>query len=1747
MRTYRRYILLFLTLQINSVFNAQLKQGKGFVKNSDVFGTRNFIENKGQFVNPVGKDKILFIYDHLGEKISFTAKGLIYELVTPITMKKRENEEEEDEEEEQKERMKAESPKTYYVTMNWVNASPDVEITSSEKQSHYFTYGPKDLNSSTFKKITYKNIYPNIDVEYIIPADKKHGIKYNVLLHPGANIQDVKMKYDGAVKKIRILESGDLVVKTRLEDITEHAPVSFYTDKTPVASGFVVDKEVVSFTVAAGTDLSRGLVIDPWITVITTIANNNYGYDVDYDINGNTFIYGGNVPGTARCKEAMYSPSGVLIWTFSGVITTPAWNSGSTWTANFKVHKPTGKSYVARNQGVPNIVRLDNNGNYDNFIGAAVGNIQEVWNLEINCNGDIIIYGGANFSGEIMNSVTGAINLLTGFSPSVVGCCQDIVSNAIDDAGNIFVYYNGHTLRPNHIAQIAPTFVNTIWDAPSGFGVFVYLQSKSLYVGANAGNAVAFNALAVNANFLYYYDGSNLAAYNKTNGSLVGSIVVPGLTGRQQGGIAVDDCNSIYIGGNGSVLTYSFNGSTFSPGPPIPLGGAPPEYVYDIKLDRGTKVLYVTGSGFVGTYAATNSSICTSNFCDCMLPLVTLNTSSVICPNVGASTVNVVGVPGPYTYTWMPTGQTGSVATGLTPGTYTVSIKSLSCNATYTGVTTFTAGTTYSAIVNSTSITCANLGSATVIPTGLLPPYSYTWMPSAQTGSTASGLSPGSYTLTIQSIGCNLVYTTSTFFNPLIPLTGNFSNSNSVTCNGAATGTGNVTGLAGGSGNEFYSWTNGVLTYTTAFTNSISAGIWSVSVTDALTSCKIYQSFFVSQPPPLSLQLSSNTPTNCVGTNIVLTGLNSGGTPFSTGPAYTYTWTGGPVADSYTVSENTSGTYTYTVSSSDANDCLTNTVISVNFVANPTLSVSDVSICPFETGTLTANGATTYTWNATFVGNNYSASPAVTQQYSVVGAALSCTASTTASIIIKPLPVPLIQTNSPKCNGDELTFTGFSGTSFVWFGPAGFSSATQGNTISPVGLSNAGAYQVTVTAANSCTASTSATVVVHPTPTLSTAGSTVCTTQTLNLSVVSFPGASYLWTGPLNYTSVSQNPFVANPTTSRSGTYTVRVTSAQGCTNTATAEASVVLPPAQYMTLSSGSICAEGFNGSPNSFTLTSSGANSYTLSAPLHLSNSNPSGPSSTLTSLAPFIPGVITLTLEGSNDICTSIATRDFTIKPNPVIAVNPALPVICANQNFTFTNSGATNYFWGSNTVGLTISNQGQLAIASPTLSTVYSVYGSSLGCNSDTKNANVTVNALPVFTLTPGTPTVCLNEKISLIASGNAEIYSWDPFTGLNNIVGSTVVANPTIQQTYTVVGSLNNCTTSAMITLSVLPLPVPVISVLKEKICLNESVTLQGSGGEVFNWYGPLGEIHPTFDGGRTVSFKATVPGFDGTYTLVVADKNGCKALATASVGVYRLPSANMTSLFTNTCVPFRGDFSLYSSSGSVSDIDATWHLDESIFKGKDFTYLFTKPGEHLITGFFMDRVTNCINTATFAVTAYPQPIADFEYNPEHPVETIQEVVFRNTSIGDEQKKWNWSFINNEGFKSDKETCTYTFKDAGIYPVVLMVTNVWGCKDTVIKTITVDEDFNMFVPNVFTPNGDGHNDIFIPVMRGVKFYDIMIFDRWGEMIFRTVDPQQGWDGHYKGQMCQNGVYSWKINVSTKSGNMKQLNGHVTINR
>ena len=474
-----------------------------FVASSDLFGQRVFIKNNGQFdgILPQGKS-VDYAYKKGDEQVYFCKDGLTYVLQrrNPITHSQHESIE-------HGKKITPKPEKQLFVNVRWENSNPNAEIVESDKQTYYQSYGDKKLKSDCFKKITYKNIYDHIDIEYVLPNEKMDGIKYTIIVHPGGNLDQVKIKYDGDIKKV-MLKDGNVVIKTSIRNITELAPVSSQ-EGTAIASNFKVVDNTISFELPNSYDHSKDLLVDPWV-IGFTLGTNNYGFDVDFDYAGNYFVYGGSGP----YLIAKYNAAGVLQWTFNGVVPSVAWTSipVQDYVGNFIVDKVSGKCYTGQgfNYGT-RIVRLDTAGFYDNFISPANQGWQEVWDMGYDCNsGKIFGMGGSTTStasAGILNTSTGAIAPQCFTNLTDYG--QDLVSHAIDSNGSVYFLYSTSFSTSglnNSLLKTNSTFDGNEWSLkPTGFDTFVESQNKIfLGTGLTTYCSGGYNALAANGNYLYY-------------------------------------------------------------------------------------------------------------------------------------------------------------------------------------------------------------------------------------------------------------------------------------------------------------------------------------------------------------------------------------------------------------------------------------------------------------------------------------------------------------------------------------------------------------------------------------------------------------------------------------------------------------------------------------------------------------------------------------------------------------------------------------------------------------------------------------------------------------------------------------------------------------------------------------------------------------------------------------------------------------------------------------------------------------------------------------------------------------------------------------------------------------------------------------------------------------------------------------------------------------------------------------------
>ncbi|MCX6311363.1 MAG: PKD domain-containing protein [Bacteroidetes bacterium] len=280
-------------------------------------------------------------------------------------------------------------------------------------------------------------------------------------------------------------------------------------------------------------------------------------------------------------------------------------------------------------------------------------------------------------------------------------------------------------------------------------------------------------------------------------------------------------------------------------------------------------------------------------------------------------------------------------------------------------------------------------------------------------------------------------------------------------------------------------------------------------------------------------------------------------------------------------------------------------------------------------------------------------------------------------------------------------------------------------------------------------------------------------------------------------------------------------------------------------------------------------------------------------------------------------------------------------------------------------------------------------------------------------------------------------------------------------------------------------------------------------------------------------------------TLTVVE-NGCTGVYTDTVFVYPTPTADFAATPLYGCVPFTVQFSDSSIAGTP--LQYLWNFGDgntSTLSNPIHTYL--NVGSYNVS-LIIATSNGCIGIDTFLVpnmvNVLPIPTAGFSVS-----DTVVSIFSPFITVNDLSLNADSCVMNfGDGYSTTDCNSTHTYWNYGSYVITQIVYNQFGCSDTAHITIEVLPENRFFIPNTFTPNGDGLNDLFMPAILGADNYRFMIFDRWGELIFDTHDTFQGWDGRYKGNKCQEDVYVWKIEYkNVVDSEQKTLIGHVNLIR
>ncbi len=410
-----------------------------------------------------------------------------------------------------------------------------------------------------------------------------------------------------------------------------------------------------------------------------------------------------------------------------------------------------------------------------------------------------------------------------------------------------------------------------------------------------------------------------------------------------------------------------------------------------------------------------------------------------------------------------------------------------------------------------------------------------------------------------------------------------------------------------------------------------------------------------------------------------------------------------------------------------------------------------------------------------------------------------------------------------------------------------------------------------------------------------------------------------------------------------------------------------------------------------------------------------------------------------------------------------------------------------------------------------------------------------------------PDVCQFQTTVLTAPVGAASYSWVETSAPGTVLGTsnTLSITPTTTGTFTyqcTLTSLVGC--NSTVTTSVTVVPGPQITVTDPAaVCAPATVDLTAPGVVTIN--AGSGTLEYFSDAACTVPLVSpNAVASSGTYYIRLSSPGGCADVEPVVVTHTSLP-VQFTSNITGGCAPVSVTF----TNTSPGSVNCVWTFEGGGIQNDcgQVTQLYDAAGTYDVTLTVTD-VNGCTGSLTQSnmITIAAQVDASFGVNVYE--QTILYPVFNFTNTSTNATSYVWEFGDGTTSAATNPTHAYA-NNPGVYHVTLHASNEEGCNDSAVVVVSVVDDLIFYVPNTFTPDGDEFNNRFFPVFSSGfdgQNYTLLIFDRWGEVLFESHDIDYGWDGTYFGQLCKEGAYTWKIIVKERNKDKHyEYVGHVNL--
>lgn len=1664
-------IIVFLLIT-NTLHNIAQEQ-KVFSK-----ATKGFVENKGQVYDqnykPNPSVKYLFTGNN-GLNVQLKSTGFSYDTYRAEPQKNATSQYLNSDKVDGKNGSSKQS--TYYfhrIDVELVGANSNSNIIAEDPSLdfiNYYTTGttPDEgfLNLYKYKKVTYQEIYPGIDLEFLVHQEGDKTVEYNFIVKENGDINQIKLRYSGqlgqsfAKDKIKIHTSNgtmyEMIPASWIRETAEPQNVEYkiieQTDnyltvglatRTPQKKGetLIIDpapilewgsyfggtwdewlvKMSISLTndvYAAGNSISTSLATSG---VYQTVMNGSYdAILVKFNESGArqwcTYFGGSGIDGAHSVSVDIIPGTGVNI--IGRAVSTGLASIGS-----YEDTKPGGAAEFATF-----IARFNNtNGTllwstYYGYVDGGEQNLLEHSSPSITNSFDAIyVASSSNADPKIP------------FGASIQPTCNgwnDIAIAKFDFSGNIVwgTYYGSGDRETG--SAICLDLAENVYI--SGGVKTTGLSTAGAFQASLSGGYDAF-LMKVDKNgvkkwFTYYggpsYDYGNALSYSPV-------------------------IDAIYFGGTTSSDVNIASAGSFIPTRPGAAGKASGFLsCFSSAGNRlwGTYIGGIDDEGVLGVTTACNGEA-----------LVVLESKSP-----GLSTTNV--------YQSTITGSSDALIVRFNPA----GVRQW---ATYYGGSDRERCSDIKINTNNRIYVCGHTSSTTLIstPNGFQPTYAGGW----QEGFIA------------RFSETNIAGTKTVCKNSTLTLTAEISTT-------ATPISYNWSGPAGASG------TGSTLSVTNM--DSTKAGVYTLTVTQG--GCTYIKTDTVKVSPIPTPTASVISPI-CINDSIKLS--STGGVSYSwSGPNSFASTLQNPIIPTSILAN--SGVYTVTATNSYGCTATAQATLVVN--PRPATSASSNSpICEYETINLTSlpNSQNSYSWSGPLTYTANTQNPTIANAaigrggiYTVtITNSFGCTSSAQTTVVVNPNPTASASSNSPICEyrSIKLSSTPNGMTSYLWSGPLTFTSTKQNDSITNALVTSSGVYSVIVTNSFGCKDTAFTTVTVNPNPiATATSNSPVCETKTLNLSSGPNSQTSYLWSGPLTYTSSSQNPSITNTILTQSGVYSVIVTNTYGCKDTA--NVSVVINPNPIVGASSNSPICEG-----DTLKLSSTGGISWewTNSTTYSSTNQNP-----VIVSSLPSMSD--TYTVVATNGFgCTASAQTPVIVNVKPIATISSS-PAVCSGYTLNLYSSGGSDYLWdGPNGFASTLQNPiiDPVSYADSGLFTV--IVTNAFTCK-DTASLNVIVHDNPTPTISSNSP-LCAYDSIQLQAGGGVS-YSWNGVSSYTSSVQSPVIHtnNTSLAGLYTVVVTDQfGCTASISTTVDVKDNPKPTLS-SNSPVCEGDTLKLFSSAGQSYLWNGPLGWTQSV----QNAVQSNISTSYNGYYKQVITYSNGCINDDSLLFVVHPKPIITLNS---DTIICQHQGINI-SASGALTYL---WNNGVSvsnyqIYPSADTTYEV-----------YATDLNGCRDTASFDVTVLPFIELSIVQSPAGTLFTKQIATFNVIPSGYS----NYSFYVNNQIVQNSSDNTFTasnFNDKDELSVIISNPNM--CFNVLKVPIHVIDIYNSF-----SPNDDGVNDLF---MRG---YQITIFNRWGDIMYQGIE---GWNGKKDGEDVNTGTYYFTIKYFSAEGQEINYKGDLMLVR